>query len=139
MAYEKQEWVARETVVSAERMTHIEDGIEATQAAADAAQAAADAAQAAADAAQAALDGLPQVQAGRVSITPSADSPTSADVEFPVPFSSPPEMTASAMSGVPGTVQEVTVDAITATGARIWLRRTNAVTTSISWIAVGPR
>ena len=132
MAYEKQEWVARETVVSAERMTHIEDGIEATQAAADAAQAAA-------DAAQAALDGLPQVQAGRVSITPSADSPTSADVEFPVPFSSPPEMTASAMSGVPGTVQEVTVDAITATGARIWLRRTNAVTTSISWIAVGPR
>lgn len=29
MAYEKQEWTARETVISAERMSHIEDGIAA--------------------------------------------------------------------------------------------------------------
>ena len=29
MAYEKQEWVAEETIISAARMSHIEDGIEA--------------------------------------------------------------------------------------------------------------
>lgn len=32
MAYEKQEWVAEETVISAARMSHIEDGIEAVAA-----------------------------------------------------------------------------------------------------------
>lgn len=32
MAYEKQEWTAQETVISAARMSHIEDGIEAVAA-----------------------------------------------------------------------------------------------------------
>lgn len=32
MAYEKQEWVAEETIISAARMSHIEDGIEAVAA-----------------------------------------------------------------------------------------------------------
>lgn len=32
MTYEKQEWTARETVISAERMSHIEDGIAAVAA-----------------------------------------------------------------------------------------------------------
>lgn len=84
----------------------------------------------------AAVAALPQVQAGRVVITPTANTPTSAEVTFPVAFRAVPEMTASALSSVPGTVTEITVDAITTTGARIWMHRTSAITTSVSWIAV---
>lgn len=127
MAYEKQEWTPRETVISTARMEHIEDGIEAAHSGIEGSVE---------SALQAALAGLPQVQSGRVVVTPDAASPTSVDVVFPTPFRAAPEMTASALSGVPGVVQEVTVDAITTNGARIWMRRTNAVTTSVSWIAV---
>lgn len=122
MTYQKQAWVSKETVVSAARMDHIENGIEAAHSTADAAQAAADAA--------------PQVQAGRALITPTANTPTSVDVTFPQTFRSEPEMTASALSAAPGTVVEVTVDAITTTGARIWMNRASSTATSVSWIAV---
>ena len=132
MAYGKQEWTAEETVISAARMSHIEDGIEAAHGRADGLDTRL-------NAAEGAINAAPQIQSGRAVVTPDAASPTSVDVEFPAPFSVPPEMTASALSGVPGTVQEVTVDAITTTGARIWIRRTSAVSTSISWIAVAPR
>ena len=143
MTYTKQEWIDQQTVISAARMDHIEGGIEAAHVEADDLDARLTAAEGQADdldtrltAAEGSVAALPQVQAGRVVINPVADTPTSVDVTFPVPFRAVPEMTASGLSGVPGTVVEVTVDAITTTGARIWMRRTSAVTTSVSWIAV---
>ena len=132
MTYMKQEWIDQQTVISAARMDHIEGGIEAAHGLTDGLDTRL-------GAAEDVINATPQIQSGRVVVTPAADTPTSVDVVFPVPFSVPPEMTASALSGVPGTVQEVTVDAITTTGARIWMRRTSAVNTSVSWIAVAPR
>ena len=157
MTYTKQEWVDQETVISAARMDHIETGVDEAHDLSDTLGANIDAVEASLGAteqrltdaeaslgateqrltdAEAALATLPQVQAGRVALTPTASTPTSADVTFGVPFRSTPEMTASAMSSVPGTVLEVTVDAITTTGARIWMNRSSSVPTSVSWIAV---
>ena len=143
MTYQKQAWVDQETVISAARMDHIETGVDEAHDLSDTLGANIDAVEASLGAteqrltdAEAALATLPQVQAGRVTLTPTASTPTSADVTFGVPFRSTPEMTASAMSSVPGTVLEVTVDAITTTGARIWMNRSSSVPTSVSWIAV---
>ena len=160
MTYTKQEWIDQQTVISAARMDHIESGVETAHGLADGldvrlaanegltggldqrvttAEGLTDDLDTRLTAAEGAISAAPQIQSGRAVVTPDAASPTSVDVVFPAPFSAPPEMTASALSGVPGTVQEVTVDAITTTGARIWIRRTSAVSTSISWIAVAPR
>ena len=88
-------------------------------------------------ASQSSLDALPQIQAGKVSVQPDgSDQITPAEVTFPVPFASSPIVTATAVSGVPGTVVEVTVSSVSTRGCTIYMRRTSATNTTVMWIAV---
>ena len=57
-------------------------------------------------------------------------------VTFPTAFSSAPRVVLTPVSSVPGNCA-VGVSAVTATGFRIYLWRSNAASTDVHWIAVG--
>lgn len=75
---------------------------------------------------------------GSTSVTPSAaNTPTKKSITFGKTFTSPPIVTATALSTVPGTrVTGVGVDNITTTGCDIYVTRTNTTATTIEWIAM---
>lgn len=77
-----------------------------------------------------------RVQAGTVNIVPVANTPTSATVTFPVPFSAAPRVIVSAHSIFVGTqVLGVGADSETTTTCRVTVTRTNTSTTTIRWVA----
>ena len=65
-----------------------------------------------------------------------ADSTVYRTVTFPTAFSSAPRVVLTPVSSVPGNCA-VGVSAVTATGFRIYLWRSNAASTDVHWIAVG--
>lgn len=86
--------------------------------------------------------GATAVVAGRDAITPTANTPTSTWVWFGQVgeeiFASPPEVTVSAITTVPGSrLMEMTVSDIDTYGFNAWMYRTNTTRTSFSWIAAG--
>ena len=130
MTYTKQEWIDGETVISAERMDHIESGIE------DAHDAATEAA-ARLDAVEAVQSASPFVQAGTVVVTVTANTNSTAEVTFPQKFASPPTVVVAPETGVPDKVPGLGVSAITTTGCTVTMYRTTSTDTSVHWIAVG--
>jgi collagen triple helix repeat protein len=78
------------------------------------------------------------LQSGKVTITPVANTPTSANVTFSPAFAVAPIVTCAAVSAVPGTqVTGVAVSNITTTGCVIYVTRTNTNSTDVNWIALG--
>ena len=89
------------------------------------------------DALSAQIAALPTIASGFVTVTPTAANATSsAEVNFPRPFAAPPSVTATAYSGAPTTVTQVTVSNVTATGCTVYMYRTSTTATNIMWIAV---
>lgn len=83
------------------------------------------------------LAAIPLVQSGTVAVQPEdRETVTSAEVIFPVPFRSTPAITVSANTSVPGTVVEVSYGSPSKTGCLVYMYRTSATSTSVSWIAV---
>lgn len=77
-------------------------------------------------------------QKGTVSITPTANTPTSQVITFPVAFSSTPTVVTAALTGFPGTaVKETSAANVTLTQATIYLYRTSGTATTVNWIALG--
>lgn len=77
-------------------------------------------------------------QKGAVSITPTANTPTSQVITFPVAFSSVPVVITLAQVTVPGSaVKETSAANITTTQATIYLYRTTATATTVNWVALG--
>ena len=117
MTYTKQEWIDGETVISAERMGHIESGIKV------------------------ALDahaGLPRVLAGTAVMTPvEANVRLSVEVQFPEEFTEPPVVVVSPESGVPNVEMRASASAITRAGFTMNFYRASDTDTSVHWIAVG--
>jgi hypothetical protein len=80
------------------------------------------------------------VQCGRVNITPVANTPTSVTVTYPQIRS----RTAASLScqvtantNVPGSVvQEVSYNSLTVTSVNLWIYRTTATTTELSWLVM---
>lgn len=81
---------------------------------------------------------IPEIQHGRISITPSAaNTPTAKIVTFNKEFSGTPTVTTTPLSGVPGTtVLGTSATEPSATQVNIYLTRTNTTSTSVQWIAV---
>ena len=81
---------------------------------------------------------VPEIQHGRISITPSAaNTPTTKIVTFNKAFSGTPTVTTTPLSGVPGTTVLGTSAADpSATQVNIYLTRSNTTSTSVQWIAV---
>lgn len=80
----------------------------------------------------------PRILAGEVVVTPVANSWTGEDITFPAGFfTEPPQVVASAQT-VATTVSNVSVSAITATGARVGIVRANTAPTTLRWIAIQP-
>jgi hypothetical protein len=76
------------------------------------------------------------VQNGSVTITPVANTPTSAHVTFSPAYANAPTVICTAVSGVPGTqVTGFSVSNITTTGCDIYVTRTNTNATTINWVA----
>ena len=74
---------------------------------------------------------------GSVSITPTANTPTSKTVSFGKTFSSTPNVIISAETSVPGTtVLECGATNISTTGFTAWVYRTNTTATVLHWIAI---
>lgn len=84
------------------------------------------------------LESLPHVQTGLVTLDAVADTVVSSEVIFSTPFTGIPNVTATAVSGVPGTVVEVSVSNITETDCKVYIRRTSTVATNVMWIAATP-
>lgn len=80
---------------------------------------------------------VPEIQHGRVQITPSAaNTPTSKIVTFGQEFSGVPNVVATPISAVPGTtVLGVSTLDPTSTSVNVYLTRANTTATSIEWIA----
>lgn len=80
---------------------------------------------------------IPETQHGTATITPSAaNTPTSLDITFNKAFSGVPTVIVTPRTSVPGTtVLGVGVSAVTATGCKIWVTRTNVTDTIVNWIA----
>ena len=79
---------------------------------------------------------LPTIASGIVTVSPTATNVvTSAAVTFPRPFDAPPNVVATAWSGVPNQVQ-VTVSNVTATGCTVYMHRTTSTATNVMWMAV---
>lgn len=78
-----------------------------------------------------------QIQAGRVSITPSAANvDTSLAVSFPTSFAVAPKVVVTADTSVPySEVRSVTVSDISTTGFTLWINRTNTAATPVEWLA----
>src|SRR5699024_10644211 len=81
---------------------------------------------------------VPRVARGSTNITPVANSATGATVTFPPGlFTSNPAFLASPRTTVPGnTVELVSYSNVTSSSAEIYFRRTNAVVTTVEWVAV---
>lgn len=74
---------------------------------------------------------------GSVSITPTANTPTSKSVSFGKTFPSTPNVIISAETSVPGsTVLECGATNISTTGFTAWVYRTNTTATVLHWIAI---
>lgn len=74
---------------------------------------------------------------GSVSITPTANSPTSKTVSFGKTLPSTPNVIISAETSVPGsTVLECGATNISKTGFTAWVYRTNTTATVLHWIAI---
>jgi hypothetical protein len=87
------------------------------------------------------LDGILYVndpfQAGNATITPVANTATSLSVTFKVPYSTAPIVTATAITGGPGSnVQEISVNNVTTTGFDVVIYRTNTTVTWVNWMAM---
>lgn len=83
--------------------------------------------------------GVPySMSAGSISITPVANTPTSAAVTFPVGrFTQAPLATTNANTTVIGsTVQGTAVSSVTTSGMNVWVYRSNTTSTIIYWQAV---
>lgn len=76
------------------------------------------------------------IQSGRVTIKPVADTPVAKNVTFPSSFENVPNVTATANTTVPQRCS-VGIANVTITGFTIYLTRTNTTETSVHWIAVG--
>jgi hypothetical protein len=78
------------------------------------------------------------MQSGAVTITPVANSPTSAAVTFSPAFASAPAVVVGYVGGYPGSqVQGISMAGVTATGRNIWVYRTTADPVIVDWFAVG--
>lgn len=77
------------------------------------------------------------LQCGTVSVTPSANTPTSVQVTFEEEMWKTPIVTATANTSAPGTtVTGVGISDRSEKGFTLWLTRSNTTETSISWIAM---
>lgn len=76
------------------------------------------------------------IQSGRVTIAPVANTPTPATITFATAFENVPNVTVSANTAVPERCS-VGISNVTTTGFTIYLTRTNTTSTSVHWIAVG--
>ena len=80
---------------------------------------------------------IPKVRTGIVTITPTeGNSTSSAVVTFPTPFDSVPNVVATAWSGLPENVTQVTVSNVTATGCTVYMYRTTRAPTNVMWMAL---
>jgi hypothetical protein len=76
------------------------------------------------------------MQAGRVTITPVANTPTSIAVTFPRPFATAPKVVVTADASLPGSeVLGAGATSITTTGFTAWIYRTNTTVGRLNWIA----
>ena len=83
--------------------------------------------------------GVPRVAAGRVTITPVANTPTSVTVNLPAGrFTSAPIATATARTGGTNVVSAVAADSETTSTIRVSITRSGATATEINWTAVQP-
>jgi hypothetical protein len=81
-----------------------------------------------------------RVESDVVTVTPTANTPTSAPVTFRRPFIRPPTVVVSPLTTGPGTVVTGTsVSDITTTGFNVWLTRINSTATTVQWIAADTR
>jgi len=83
------------------------------------------------------IDGFkaPMVRTGYVSITPTADSPTSVAISYGKTFSTSPRTVVTANTSVPGSVFiEASTTSHTTTGCEIVIYRTSSTTTGINWV-----
>ena len=77
-------------------------------------------------------------QYGKVSVSCTANTVSTADVTFNREYKTMPIVTLTAGSSAPGTaITEVTVSNITYTGFTVCVYRTNTSTTTIQWMAAG--
>lgn len=81
---------------------------------------------------------IPEIQHGRVNITPSApNTPTGIAVTFPVEFSDKPDVTVSPITGAPGTqVTGTSVSNISSTSFMLYITRINTTDTAVCWQAM---
>ena len=78
-----------------------------------------------------------QMQSGTLTITPTANTPTSAALTFPTVFTSTPAVVARPQTDKPGSeVQGVSVSSVSTTGCTVWVYRTNTTPVVIHWAAV---
>ena len=79
------------------------------------------------------------IQAGRVTITPKPNEPTSKRVTFPKPFKEKAHVSLTPITSVPGvTVLGVGTSSNTKDGFDAYVLRTNSTDTEITWVAIGP-
>lgn len=77
------------------------------------------------------------VQSGKISITPVANTPTGSVVSFPTSFKNTPIVFTTASTIVPGTsVTGTGVSDESTTSVKIWVTRTNNQPTTINWFAI---
>lgn len=77
-----------------------------------------------------------ELQSGTVNVAAVANTPTSATVTFPSPFSSTPQVVVTPYATAVGLILGgYSVTAVTTTGFTVWLTRTTSVTTAIHWAA----
>lgn len=80
--------------------------------------------------------GQTNVQTGKVSIKPVANTPTGAVVTFPTSFRSTPIVFTTASSVVPGTsVLGTSISEESTTSVKVWVTRNNTESTTINWLA----
>lgn len=78
------------------------------------------------------------IQWGSVSITPVANTPTSAEITFPIDYDATPGIFVSGLTSVPGTmVLGEGHNNDSPTGTTLWVTRTNTTATVVRWLAVG--
>ena len=79
------------------------------------------------------------IQAGRVTITPKPNTPTSKRVTFPKPFKEKAHVSLTPITSVPGvTVFGVGKSSNTKAGFDAFVLRKNDTDTEITWVAIGP-
>lgn len=78
-----------------------------------------------------------RIAAGSVSINPVANLATEANVFWGKTLPGTIYLFATAESGSPNVVKEVTAGAVNSTGGSVYLLRTNTTATTVHWIALG--